>query len=347
MVVKKMNQRTNSFNEGNLAIMGLYDTVLSLYIDLKLIYQSTFEQFNGVSLSTLQNIDEACRAHVRKRLERFLSSYTAFFTNEYEKLHINRFGLHLFSMLDVKRSTQPFHVDINIITFHLFLERLLIIIVRIISQRKNRSSPAYEFERVYQDVNNHITTLLNQYRKHILTPLTTKSNNEDNQLFLYSQFAFISCNQKKHKIVTDIHCAEKLDGSGYYNLPIHRCLTCGRKFVGKYTLYHYEKEFGKIHVETRKDLYNNNQLGFNNLKRESDLHSHGYNVASGQLSETERRNLLVNLMHSGKMTYFEISRDIKNAIHTQQHLHSRSSAVIKWKSDLEFLSKYMEKYLDP
>lgn len=33
---------------------------------------------------------------------------------------------------------------------------------------------------------------------------------------------------------------------------------------------------------------------------------------------------------------------IKNAIHTQQHLPLRAPAVAKWKSDLVFLSKYIE-----
>ena len=83
---------------------------------------------------------------------------------------------------------------------------------------------------------------------------------------------------------------------------------------------------------------------FEGLKAESQLHSYGYNVVEGQMSEIERRNLLIRLLQSGEMTYFEICRDIKNAIHTQQHLAFRASAVAKWKSDLAFLSKYIERH---
>ena len=216
------------------------------------------------------------------------------------------------------------------------------VVVRTIAQRRNRQCPSKEIDVVFEEVNQHINSLAAQYRKRIPITQANSIYREDNQLFVYSQFSLISCNQKKHTIVSDIFCAEKLDGTGFYHLPIHRCATCGRKFAGKYTLVFYQKEFGKIRVTVQKDLTTDNPRAFEGLKAESQLHSYGYNVVEGQMSETERRNLLILLLQSGEMTYFEICRDIKNAIHTQQHLSFRAPAVAKWKSDLEFLSKYIE-----
>lgn len=331
-----------AFNEANLAIMGLYDAVYDMYVDLQAIYNSAIEQLDTSTLSFPDKADDACRSQVRQVLEGFLSSHTSFFSRDYEKLHINAYGLKGFSMLEAKHGTRALQVIISDITFHSFLESFFMVVVRTIAQRRNRQYPSKEIDVVFEEVNQHINSLAAQYRKRIPITQANSIYREDNQLFVYSQFSLISCNQKKHTIVSDIFCAEKLDGTGFYHLPIHRCATCGRKFAGKYTLDFYQKEFGKIRVAVQKDLTTDNPRAFEGLKAESQLHSYGYNVVEGQMSETERRNLLIRLLQSGEMTYFEICRDIKNAIHTQQHLSFRAPAVAKWKSDLEFLSKYIE-----
>jgi len=337
-----MSKRSLAFNEANLAIMGLYDAVYDMYIDLQTIYGSAIEQLDTSTLSFPDNADDACRSNVRRVLDAFLSHHTSFFSRDYDKLHINAYGLNDFSMLDVQHGKKPLHITVSFITFHSFLEELFFIIIRIIAQRRNRQYPEREIDIVFEEVNYHIDSLAAQYRKRIPAAQANSIYRDDNQLFVYSQFSLISCNQKKHTIMSDTFCAEKLDGTGFYHLPIHRCATCGRKFAGKYTLDFYQKEFGKIRVAVQKDLTPNNPSAFEGLKAESQLHSYGYNVVEGQMSEIERRNLLIRLLQSGEMTYFEICRDIKNAIHTQQHLPFRASAVAKWKRDLEFLSKYME-----
>lgn len=339
-----MSKTALALNEANLAIMGLYDTVYDMYTNLQEIYDSAIENLDTSTMSFPDKADEACRSQVRQVLESFLSSHTSFFSRDYEKLHINTYGLKGFSMLESKHGARALQVTVSGITFHSFLEELFMVVVRIIAQRRNRQYPGNEIDVVYEEVNQHIDSLAAQYRKRIPVTPANRIVSEDNHLFVYSQFCLISCNQKKHTIVSDTFCAEKLDGSGFYSLPIHRCITCGRKFAGKYTLDFYQREFGKIRVVVQKDLITATSGAFEGLKTESELHSQGYNVVEGQMSETERRNLLIRLLQSGVMTYFEISRDIKNAIQTQQHLPFRASAVAKWKSDLEFLSKYIESH---
>lgn len=339
-----MSKTTLAFNEANLAIMGLYDAVYDIYVDIHTIYSSAIEQLDTSTLSFPDKADDACRSQVRQVLESFLSSHTSFFSRDYEKLHINAYGLKGFSMFEAKHGTRALQVIISDITFHSFLEALFMVVVRTIAQRRNRQCPDNEIDSIFGEVNQHINSLAAQYRKRIPVTQANSIYREDNQLFVYSQFSLISCNQKKHTIVSDTFCAEKLNSTGFYHLPIHRCATCGRKFVGKYTLDFYQKEFGKIRVAAQKDLTTDNPSAFEGLKAESQLHSYGYNVVEGQMSEIERRNLLIRLLQTGEMTYFEICRDIKNAIHTQQHLPFRASAVAKWKSDLAFLSKYIESH---
>ena len=248
-----MSKMSLAFNEANLAIIGLYDTVYDMYIDLQAIYNSAIAQLDTSTLSFPDKADDACRSQVRQVLDVFLSSYTSFFSRDYEKLHINAYGLNGFSMLEVKHGARALQVTVSNITFHSFLEELLMVVVRTIAQRRNRQHPGSEMDLIFEEVNEYIDTLVAQYRKRIPVTPANRTINEDNQLFVYSQFSLISCNQKKHTIVSDTFCAEKLDSSGFYNLPIHRCTICGRKFVGKYTLDYYQREFGKIHATQQKD----------------------------------------------------------------------------------------------
>lgn len=339
-----MSKATLAFNEANLAVMGMYDTVYGMYVDLLTIYNSAIEQLDTSTLSFPDKADNVCRSQVRQALDSFLSHHTSFFSRDYEKLHINAYGLKGFSMFETKPGASGLQVTVRDITFHSFLEELFMVVVRVIAQRRNRQYPGSEIDVVFEEMNQHIVSLAAQYRKRIPVTQTNGAISIDHQLFVYSQFAIISCNHKKHTIVSDTLYVEKLDGTGFYILPIHRCTTCGRKFVGKYTLDYYQREYGKIRVNAQKDCDADHPTGFTSLRLESELHSHGYNVVEGQLSESERRGLLIQLLKSGEMTYFEISRDIKNSIHMQQHLPFRAHALAKWKSDLEFLSKYIDSH---
>ena len=42
-----MSKLLCAFNESNLAVMGLYDTVYDMYIELKHIYNSTIKQLDS------------------------------------------------------------------------------------------------------------------------------------------------------------------------------------------------------------------------------------------------------------------------------------------------------------
>lgn len=339
-----MSKKSCAFNENNLAVMGLYDTVYDMYVNLQNFYNSAIKQLDTSTISFPDKADAACRNQVRQVLEAFLTGYTNFFTRDYEKLHITAYSLHGFSMLKTEHGAKPLQVSVSDITFHSFLNELLMVVVRTMAQQKNRQYPGNELDGVFEEVNQYIDSLAMQYRKRIPVTAENTKCQESRNLFVFSQFSLISCNQKQHSVVPDTFLAEKLDGSGFYNLPIHRCITCGRQFVGKYTLDYYQRAYGKIRVTTQRDQISKDRNTFQDWNLESDLHKAGYNVVEGLLSEANRRSILIQLLKSGKMTYFEISRDIKNAISIQQHLPSRASAIAKWKSDLAFLSKYIEEH---
>ena len=162
-----MGKNTLAFNEANIAVMGLYDVVYDMYVALRATYNSTIENIDTSTLSFSDKADVACKKQVRQVLDSFLSSHTSFFSRDYEKLHINAFGLQGFSMLEVKHGEKVLQVTVSDITFHAFLDKLLMVVVRVIAQRRNRQQPGRELDVVLEEVNQHIESLAAQYRKRI------------------------------------------------------------------------------------------------------------------------------------------------------------------------------------
>ena len=179
-----MRKISVAFNEANLAVMGLYETVYDMYVNLQTIYHSAIEHLDKSSILLPDQADDMCRNQVRQILEGFLSSHTSFFSRDYDKLHINTYGLRDFSMLEVKHGARALQIMIRDITFHSFLEALLMIVVRIIAQRKNRQHPENEIDLVLVEVNEHIVSLAAQYRKRIAVTSTNKKVSEDDQCII-------------------------------------------------------------------------------------------------------------------------------------------------------------------
>ena len=117
--------------------------------------------------------------------------------------------------------------------------------------------------------------------------------------------------------------------------------NCGKIFIGNEALKLYEKNFGKLVIDSQKDTPIENDYAF--YSNESKLHQMGYNVVAGEYSEKQRQDILVHLYEKGIMSVFEIERDIENAIHIFKYRRKYQLAVSKWKTDLEFFQKYITK----
>ena len=82
------------------------------------------------------------------------------------------------------------------------------------------------------------------------------------------------------------------------------------------------------------------RTNFSKYDDESKLHQYGYNVVDGELSERERQNLLAFLFDNKIMTYFEICRDIENAISIFDGRPKYALALEKWRRDLKYIGEY-------
>ena len=246
-------------------------------------------------------------------------------------------------------------------SFDLFLYRLEILLVNILMDRYKaadihyRSIPSLHHE-IKSNIHDYITNELNfaftEFGKYIaFSKITSESSTIKYQKPFFRVFKalhLISCCLNNHEIEKEIVEVRSCDQKKTIRLPIHRCLICGRQFLGQQTLEVYECEYGRLDFDFR---YDNNWLDGCTItdsydyehNGESKLHQLGYNVIQNYYSEEYRHQILMNLLESEKITYFEICRDIEHAIRIFTNVSTHQEAVRKWREDLLFISDYVER----
>lgn len=166
---------------------------------------------------------------------------------------------------------------------------------------------------------------------------------DDETLYLVRALPMIRCYQEKHEIIAKRFCAKILNGGGVVILPTHYCTECKKFFIGDKTLAEYEKQFGKILVRTQRYLTQEKEASaFDGFNPESRLHQYGYNVKANELTELERQRILIALIKSGQITYYEICQTIEQCINLFQSQTKYAQAVKKWEKDLKFIGDYIK-----
>lgn len=95
----------------------------------------------------------------------------------------------------------------------------------------------------------------------------------------------------------------------------------------------FDNTISKDHIySSTKSMYEN--------ESKSILTRHGYNVKSNsKLSKPQRRSILVAVLKNKELTKNQVFSHINSCIQRGEKIPSWSNAVVKWKSDIEFLKK--------
>ena len=153
------------------------------------------------------------------------------------------------------------------------------------------------------------------------------------ELTVYKTLYNISCNVNKHSVIPSIGVLEVDDRE--ISIPLHYCEMCKKAFIGKESLKFYTKTCGDFQTT----IYEEPDY-FGDLQR-SELYRYGYNVRADGMSRKQRRNLLVSLYETRKLTEFQIRRDLEKNIFMFKNNKSFRFAVKKWNEDLEFFNLYL------
>lgn len=334
-----------ALTEQRLALLGILDDTYQLYNDIhtmlekKMLEQSKQscarrgKEFNG---QIHWNFSKSIEADLQKMIQSPLNQYLPIFTNEYNTLDFNGMPFQKFIWRYRKHFPQSFS------DFCLDLESLY---VDSIFEEKSK----YEFrvteDKVYHLVNTRIQIL------YVLAKQKTFSSSEVNQIFpndcalhVMESLSGTQCHRQNHSILTKSYAVSLINSSSYVMLPVHYCSTCHRYFIGGKTLSEYEKCYGKLSILRKKYSDSSSSINspFINFNSESLLHRYGYNVRSGELTESERRDLLVHLIENHQLSYHEICRTIEQNISLFQGNPHYLQAVSKWRDDLKFIGDYIK-----
>lgn len=325
--------------ETNMINLGIYDDIKNLYDD---IYDSCRNAINKCQndnemFAVIHNIDEV----YRNILDDFFKKYTYVFTDECTRLCVNVPAARNLFFISIKdHPSKPLGLIFSFSTFKKFVKNLEHVSVMLVWWNKQKQLPKISYENIRKQICQHIENLVTK----------SISNNEtdslqayqDEELIIYNNLTAIECNVKKHRLSNQRLTVYTLNDSPV-SLTVHRCLDCGKVFLGKETLLAYERVVGKLLIRTLDTIEKSkNNDAYSSFKLQSELYSWGYNVQKEGLSEKERQDLLINLLNKNKITLFAMRRDIEKAINIFKHHPQFALALKKWKSDLEFINEYVE-----
>lgn len=331
----------------NLALLGALDDFYQLYTDIntlvakhmvdrtKQLYSQKNIKYSG---EIIFHFPETLDRQIRKMVEPLINRYLYIFTNEYEHIFASAYAFESFFYY--------YHNPSYVVTFDLFYILIHGIYLNIFYKWKSSVNPTVTRSDVFYWVRERIQILSYLQRKKSLVKNDISFSHPENSdvLHVISSLSNTLCYQQKHSIISASYLAQLSDKSDCVSLPVHYCTTCCKFFIGAITLLEYEKCYGRI---LSKKIFDEDVSGYNTIYSkgfdvESLLHQNGYSVKAGGLSDIERQNLLVDLIDSNRVSYYEICRIIEQNIHLFQGKSQYSQAVSKWKSDLKFIGDYIK-----
>lgn len=330
--------------EKALALIGIYDEFSDLYFSIASVFENSFNELKNRShrgIVSLSQIEKYSRTRIRTLLNEFLIKHTYLFTKDYEELHPNSMAMNSLRLIQVKQIGAS-SLEYQMVPFNAFVNQFEEFVLNVIFQRKSYNDVAINYDSVKRELLDHVNSIVNSCMDKIKVKESSKQIDVQ-ELIVFKNLSVISCNKNQHIVNSDVIIIPLLNSDEFVRLPVHKCDTCGKIFIGNETLRIYEKIFGKMIVSVRKDFSSEEE--YREFLGESNLHKAGYNVVEGNMSQSERRKLLIKLLETEMLTDFQIRKDIENAIRIFKGVPRFERAVKKWQSDLFFISEYMKENL--
>ena len=334
----------------NIAIIGALDDFYNLYCDVKNIYEihrKIYEKENTKKYPLLSKTwDDLCLNDVRKLFEPYLNKYSFLFTSGYDKIFARSYAFQQFSFIDREKSVIKFSADIPfVLSYKSFSDFLIefLIVVTVLNYRHNyMNNSSYTIQKSWAEINYKIEELVEVKRKECYSETINNIPNTKDVLYIFHKLSNISCYKHEHPVVSARYVATIAKTAKKISLPVHYCDYCGKYFIGAKTLAVFEKTFGKL-IIYKKDI-SEMDFKFGCFNAESKLHSLGYNVIKGNLSEDEREKLLIYLLENRHITYLELCSTIEQNISIFKNSYKHREAVKKWQSDLKVIGNYILKH---
>ena len=246
-----------------------------------------------------------------------------------------------FSPLDERYTSsgnEEFEFQETVIELQQFVNLFKHIVTRAIHEELQKGLPSYTIFDARKDVGDRIAERMKMRRSECIVLNDTNLPINTEPLFVFESLNNTSCKIDHHSVVSKKYHAKHIDGNRTIVLPVHYCETCGRYMIGSLSLALFREHCGKFIAQT-SDLFSGSNEW--RLTGESKLHQLGYNVIAGELTTSERQNILISVVESKQLSSFEVVATIEQNIRIFENNPKMQQAVLKWKSDLEFINGYM------
>lgn len=155
------------------------------------------------------------------------------------------------------------------------------------------------------------------------------------KLFVYDSINNLVCTNGQHHKTENVTMITNNCLNKQVRFNVFHCLNCNKYYTTSQTV---KKEFPLIHYPFVPLQFTNiNEL---QLNEQSELKIYGYNAQKNGLSEYERKNLLLSLLHYEILTKHKIIQILQFNINFHQSNPIFSEAISKWEDDLEFVQNY-------
>ena len=371
-----MKRKFTALTPRSLALIGILDETYDFYMSISeqwIDFISDWEEMCITQAKKQKRFDRFCEYYLNKgtlpiipyellqkfekkqarRTASFIQDHISIFSNECTKFHLCREATVGFAPITVRPSTRVTPKSGEFVTQHItfssFVRWIEILVWRQFCIWKRKELPHLPRETIETAVFSILESRINELAslgrcericRDKQAGIETSFSTEP--LYVFKSLSNISCNLKKHTITPDTQEIYAASEHAYITIPVHICLNCHRKFIGYETLKQFSKSYGKLFVLTRDDLSNYDDSVFNCFSNESKLHTLGYNVVNGEMSESDRHELLKYLISTKQISYFEVCRDIEQAIRIFSSSTRHQIAVQKWMNDLKFIGEYIK-----
>lgn len=358
------------FTALNLALSGMIEDLLELYTTTEKVYMQVVSEYPCFSCSLpsgREHINRIAKSRIISGFNHVLGCHLEIFGMTNFTISMQERHLKYFDFFDEQRIHHiDFEISINqewaekgytwvdqkylsdvdklytiqsiMIDFDQFLDFFRRAVMRCLCDERQKSNPAYTIFQARKDVETSISTYMERSRYESIVPLNDKIELTGEPLYLYNALNAISCKRNEHLIVTSKYYTKHMDGENAIVLPVHFCKQCGKYLCGKISYSLFKLYFGRVGIITQ-ELADDSQ--FWGIQGESMLHQLGYNVVEGKLSASERQDLLVSILESKQLTFFEIVATIEQSIRIFETNYKMKNAVQKWREDLLFINEYM------
>lgn len=331
----------------NLAIIGIIDDFYDLYCEIKDIYEmhrKIYVRENVKNYPLLSKIwDDLCIRDVRKAFEPYLQKYLYLYGSGYENIYANAYAFNDFSFIDSDKRTIKFNNETSFILSYKSFPDFLIefqMVITVLDYRKSIAlKPSNTMGDSWERINRKFLEAAKEKEKEFQNSIVDNIPYTNDTLYVFDKLSNISCCKQDHPIISARYIATVAKTARKISLPVHYCNYCKKFFIGSITLRIFEKSFGKLVVE-KKDI-SELKKNFESFSAESKLHSLGYNVIKGNMSNTEREQLLIYLIEHDKISYVELCTTIEQNINIFKNSYIHRFAIEKWNTDLKAIGNYI------